>query len=434
MDELLPALPGTVHGNAMTFIGNRLHNVSGKMENGGLPDQMSARHRRSQRDGISAAGAGRTDRGSIMRTRTHFGCRARGRDRRSASARHAGGPSRTGSDASLGEGRAVPGAGRRAVRASRRTARCTSSAASAQTAKPAPAMVYECDPGRTSGRRRSRSRSPVHHQAQTVLNGKIYVFGGCERPLTGPGVGGWAPVDNAWEFDPVADTYKALAPMPGKRCSAIAENVERQDLRHRRRHDDGQHDRRGVQRPGAGARARHEPDARPGDQHVDEQEPDADGPQPRVLGRRATARSTSSAAASATASSRRRATPTWSRNTTRPEDTWGVAKARMMHAAQRRRLGDLQRQDLRVGRRDPERALQRGASVARDAYDPVANRWEILPSLPGAVHGNAVAFIGNRLHTVSGKMEGGGFAGCAWQGHRRSQRDGDARGWHAVGW
>jgi N-acetylneuraminic acid mutarotase len=39
--QLLPALPGAVHGNAMTFIGNRLHNVSGKMENGGLPDQMA---------------------------------------------------------------------------------------------------------------------------------------------------------------------------------------------------------------------------------------------------------------------------------------------------------------------------------------------------------------------------------------------------------
>jgi N-acetylneuraminic acid mutarotase len=45
-----------------------------------------------------------------------------------------------------------------------------------------------------------------------------------------------------------------------------------------------------------------------------------------------------------------------------------------------------------------------------ETYDPVANRWDILPSLPGAVHGNAVAFIGNKLHTVSGKMEGGGFA------------------------
>ena len=28
-----------------------------------------------------------------------------------------------------------------------------------------------------------------------------------------------------WEFDPVADAYKALTPMPVKRCSAIAETV-----------------------------------------------------------------------------------------------------------------------------------------------------------------------------------------------------------------
>src|SRR5258705_470104 len=99
--QLLPALPGAVHGNAMTFIGNRLHNVSGKMENGGLPDQM----------------------------------------------------------------------------------------------------------------------------APAVMNGKIYFFGGCQRPANGPGANGWAPVDNAWEYDPAADAYKALAPMPGKRCSAIAESV-----------------------------------------------------------------------------------------------------------------------------------------------------------------------------------------------------------------
>ena len=45
-----------------------------------------------------------------------------------------------------------------------------------------------------------------------------------------------------------------------------------------------------------------------------------------------------------------------------------------------------------------------------ETHDPVANRWDILPSLPGAVHGIAVPLIGNKLHTVSGKMEGGGFA------------------------
>ena len=91
--------------------------------------------------------------------------------------------------------------------------------------KPAAAMVYEYDPAADKWTKKKSIPVPVHHQAQTVLNGKIYVFGGCERPLTGPGAGGWAPVDNSWEFDPVGDAWKALAPMPGKRCSAIAENV-----------------------------------------------------------------------------------------------------------------------------------------------------------------------------------------------------------------
>src|SRR5258705_9476719 len=95
----------------------------------------------------------------------------------------------------------------------------------ASNGKPAAAMVYEYDPGPDKWTKKKSIPGPVHHEAQTVLNGKIYIFGGCQRPLTGPGAGGWAPVDNAWEYDPAADTYKALAPMPGKRCSAIAENV-----------------------------------------------------------------------------------------------------------------------------------------------------------------------------------------------------------------
>ena len=45
---------------------------------------------------------------------------------------------------------------------------------------------------------------------------------------------------------------------------------------------------------------------------------------------------------------------------------------------------------------------------ALERYDPVNDTWEILPSMPSARHGNAMGFIGNKLHVVSGKMEGGG--------------------------
>ena len=37
-----------------------------------------------------------------------------------------------------------------------------------------------------------------------------------------------------------------------------------------------------------------------------------------------------------------------------------------------------------------------------EAYDPVLNRWQILPSMPHPRHGLAVGVIGNRLYTVSG--------------------------------
>src|SRR6185436_16044280 len=32
----------------------------------------------------------------------------------------------------------------------------------------------------------------------------------------------WQPIDDVWEYDPVADSWKALAPLPGKRGSAVA--------------------------------------------------------------------------------------------------------------------------------------------------------------------------------------------------------------------
>jgi N-acetylneuraminic acid mutarotase len=37
--------------------------------------------------------------------------------------------------------------------------------------------------------------------------------------------GAWEPIDNAWEYDPATDSWKALAPLPGKRGSAVAAEV-----------------------------------------------------------------------------------------------------------------------------------------------------------------------------------------------------------------
>ena len=83
-------------------------------------------------------------------------------------------------------------------------------------------LVYEYDPGADRWTKKKPMARPVHHQAMAEYNGKIYMFGGFVFPSTG---GGWEPVDNAWEYDPAADSWKALAPMPGKRGSAVAVQV-----------------------------------------------------------------------------------------------------------------------------------------------------------------------------------------------------------------
>ena len=124
-----------------------------------------------------------------------------------------------------------------------------------------PGLVYEYDPGPDKWTKKKGIPVRVHHQAQTVVNNKIYVFGGCTR-----GIGGDDAVENAWEYDPTADAWKALAPIPGRRCSAVAETVN------------GKIPIGGIEpfENGKGTRITAEPDVRPGDEYVDESQFDAD--------------------------------------------------------------------------------------------------------------------------------------------------------------
>ena len=85
-------------------------------------------------------------------------------------------------------------------------------------------MVYEYDPAANSWAKKKPMARPSHHVAFTEYHGKIYAFGGFVLPESGPPA--WSPINNAWEYDPKADTWKALAPMPSKRGSALAAVVD----------------------------------------------------------------------------------------------------------------------------------------------------------------------------------------------------------------
>ncbi len=81
-------------------------------------------------------------------------------------------------------------------------------------------LVYEYDPATDQWTKKKNMPLLSHHLALAQLNGKIYVMGGFVKPEKGPTA--WQPIDNAWEYDPANDTWKALAPLPSKRGATSA--------------------------------------------------------------------------------------------------------------------------------------------------------------------------------------------------------------------
>jgi N-acetylneuraminic acid mutarotase len=86
---------------------------------------------------------------------------------------------------------------------------------------------YEYDPATDRWTKKQPMPRPAHHAALAAVNGKIYAFGGFVAPAnTAIPVGAaWEPIADAYEFNPATDSWKPLAPLPGKRGSAIAAEV-----------------------------------------------------------------------------------------------------------------------------------------------------------------------------------------------------------------
>jgi N-acetylneuraminic acid mutarotase len=86
---------------------------------------------------------------------------------------------------------------------------------------------YEYDPATDKWTKKSPMPRPAHHAALAAVNGKIYAFGGFVAPTNTPIPLGaaWEPIGDAYEFNPATDSWKPIAPLPGKRGSAIAAEV-----------------------------------------------------------------------------------------------------------------------------------------------------------------------------------------------------------------
>ncbi|MBW8267974.1 Kelch repeat-containing protein [Caldovatus aquaticus] len=266
-------------------------------------------------------------------------------------------------------------------------------------------LVYEYDPAADAWTRRRPMPVPTHHVAFAVLNDRIYAFGG----FTHPGEGrppSWVPTDAAWEYDPRGDTWRALAPMPSRRGAAAAAAVNG----------------RLYVVGGAGlAPGSAEPGLRPDRPHralstVEEYDPEANAWRPRSP--MPTPRNHHAAAAVggriyAIGGRLGGAFITVASNTDVVEeydpasDSWGAARARMPTPRSAFAAGVHGGRILVAGGEVQDARLM-ATFRAVEAYEPAANRWHVLPSMPVPRHGLAGAVLGDRLHLVSGDVQSAG--------------------------
>jgi N-acetylneuraminic acid mutarotase len=267
---------------------------------------------------------------------------------------------------------------------------------------------YEYDPATDVWTKKSPMPHPAHHAALAAANGKIYAFGGFVAPAnTAVPVGAaWEPIADAWEFNPATDAWKPLAPLPGKRGSAIAAEV------------DGKIYVIGGATTMEGSKAPFFTPFGPArvlgtnevyDPATDKWESRNPMSVPRnhafsgvvngkiyVIGGRTGHAFILSATNTDVVEEYNPAS-----------DMWSMPKERMPTARSGGASGTDGRRIYVAGGEVTTTELV-AAFRAVEAYDPATNSWMTLPSLPMPRHGMAGAVIGNRFHLVSGMIQSAG--------------------------
>jgi N-acetylneuraminic acid mutarotase len=267
---------------------------------------------------------------------------------------------------------------------------------------------YEYNPATDKWTKKQPMPRPAHHAALAAANGKIYVMGGFVPPKdTAIPIGGaWEPIDNAWEYDPAADSWKSLPPLPGKRGSAIAAAVGGKIYV-----IGGATTVDGSKEPfftffGASKVLATNDVYDPATNKWQSRTPmsvarnhafgEAVNGKIYVIG----GRTGHGFILSAT-------------NTNVVEeynpvsDSWSAPKERMPTARSGGAWGTDGRRIFVAGGEVTTSELV-GAYKAIEAYDTVTNTWMALPSMPMPRHGVAGAVIGNRFHLVSGMVQSAG--------------------------
>ncbi|MGP0090602.1 MAG: Kelch repeat-containing protein [Xanthobacteraceae bacterium] len=265
------------------------------------------------------------------------------------------------------------------------------------------ALVYEYDPATNKWTQRKPMALPSHHVAFATLNDKIYAFGGFKYPDAGPPA--WQPIDNTWEYDPVADSWKSLAPMPGKRGAATAAVANGKIYV-----TGGATTLAGVSENGLHPSRPHQVLAT-----VEEYDPATNSWRERrsmlvprnhhavasvndkvyAVGGRISGAFIGISDVIDLLEIYDPATDLWTRGEKMPTPRSAITAA-------------VWNSKIFVpgGEAQDRRAL--AAFRAVEMYDPAVNRWQIMPSMPHPRHGLGVGVIGDRLYAVSGDGQSAG--------------------------
>jgi peroxiredoxin/N-acetylneuraminic acid mutarotase len=267
---------------------------------------------------------------------------------------------------------------------------------------------YEYDPAADKWAKKKSMPVKSHHPALASYNGKIYVCGGFMAPEKSPlPIGAaWQPVDNVWEYDPAADSWKALAPLPVKAGAGVAVEVR------------GKIYFIGGATTVDGSRAPFFTFMGPckvlSTTYVYDPATDTwERRKPMSVPRNHAFAAAVNGKVYVIGGRTGHAFIMSATNTDAVEeydpanDVWSAPKERMPTARSGGGCGTDGRKIYVAGGEVTTKALC-GAFRAVEAYDPATNSWATLPSMPMPRHAVAGAVVGNRFCLVSGMVQSAG--------------------------
>jgi N-acetylneuraminic acid mutarotase len=270
-----------------------------------------------------------------------------------------------------------------------------------------PGLVQEYDPAVNHWTPKKNMPVATHHLAAVAYGGKIYLFGGAiQQRAGGPNQ---FPVANTWEYDPAADSWKALSPMPTPRMAAVASEVDGKIYVL-----GGASVHPGAKITSLGPKVPHRSlnTNEVYDPATNKWEGRMAMPTPRnqaavgvvagkifVIGGRL-------ASAYVSAGSNTDVVESYDPAT----NTWGAAGLRMPTARSGMGYATYGSRILVAGGEIDDRHMF-AVIRAVEAYDPTTNQWAELPIMPAARHGVSAAVIGSQFFVIGGHLQGTAVGG-----------------------